>query len=548
MTEAEGSISFTELGTSGLKRSGGFLEEEFNTALRGEKARRVYREMQDNEPLLAGAHLAMELLTRRAPWKVKPKAENKSAGAHEVAEWVDGCLHDMEHTWSDLLSFALSAVVYGFAPMERVYKIRRGSSSDPAFASKFSDGRIGWRKFAPRSQDSIYQWEFDDRGRCTALIQMAPPYYGQVRIPMEKVLNFQVRRHKDSPEGRSMYRPIYQPWFFAKRFREIEAIGTERDLAGLPDMQLPLKFFDGSAASTAVRRDWEKKVSLIRNGQYAGIVRPAETDEKGQATGYKFSLVTSGGRRPADVDAIIRRYESRMLMALLAEFILLGMDKVGSFALSSDKTELFALGLAAVLDQVCEVFNRVEIPALCRLNGIPEDLVPELTHGDVERVDISKLSAYVAQLIGVGALVPDEKLEAHLREQGDLPVREEAEAAVEVTPEMRDAMVAAGEADPYAAQQAPTDGAEVAPVAPGSEPQVRSEEVLTGIQIKSAIEIITLVAQRQLPRANGVTMIETFFNLPRETAERLMGTVGTEFFVETPEPGDAGLPTTTPIR
>ena len=42
----------TELGTSGLRRSGGFVHEEFLNQLRGRRGFLVYREMADNDPVI----------------------------------------------------------------------------------------------------------------------------------------------------------------------------------------------------------------------------------------------------------------------------------------------------------------------------------------------------------------------------------------------------------------------------------------------------------------------------------------------------------------
>lgn len=47
----------------------------------------------------------------------------------------------------------------------------------------------------------------------------------------------------------------------------------------------------------------------------------------------------------------------------MSDFLLLGHQQVGSFALSSDKTHLFSMALGAYLDIICEVFNSQGIPA-----------------------------------------------------------------------------------------------------------------------------------------------------------------------------------------
>lgn len=113
-------------------------------------------------------------------------------------------------------------------------------------------------------------------------------------------------------------------------------------------------------------------------------------------------------------------------MTVLADFIFLGHDKTGSWALSSDKTELFAVAIGAFLDIICETFNRQGIPALIDINGqhfagITE--YPKMTHGDIEDSDITKVAAFIKDMTGIGVLVPDDGLEDYIRQVGHLPER-----------------------------------------------------------------------------------------------------------------------------
>ena len=99
---------------------------------------------------------------------------------------------------------------------------------------------------------------------------------------------------------------------------------------------------------------------------------------------------------------------------------------MGSFALSSDKTELFAMAIGAYLDIICETFNSQGIPPLIDINGSHFEGItdyPKLAHGDVETPDIEKLAAFIKDMTGVGILVPDDGLEDYVRESAGLPER-----------------------------------------------------------------------------------------------------------------------------
>ena len=114
-------------------------------------------------------------------------------------------------------------------------------------------------------------------------------------------------------------------------------------------------------------------------------------------------------------------------MTVLADFVLLGHQGVGSFALSSDKTELFSVALGAFLDLICEVFNNQAIPRLIDINGEHFKGIsgyPELIHGDIETQDLSKLGEFVSKMVGIGAITPDESMEDYLRMSADLPEKD----------------------------------------------------------------------------------------------------------------------------
>jgi hypothetical protein len=271
------------------------------------------------------------------------------------------------------------------------------------------------------------KWEFDEEGGIQGMWQSAPPDYEIAYIPIEKSLLFRTETHKGNPEGRSILRNAYRSWWFLKRIQEIEAIGIERDLAGLPIMELPLELFSPSATSAQkqVLADFRDMIQRVRRDEYEGICLPSQTDMDGNPSGYRLSLLSSGGRRPIDVNEIVKRYESRIAMSVLGEFVLLGMDSVGSFALSSNKTTLFAQALGAYLEGVSSVFSRFAIPRLLKLNGYTDpEFYPTLTFSDIETPDVNELAGALSGLTAAGILTPDDELEKWVREFANLPVSE----------------------------------------------------------------------------------------------------------------------------
>ena len=407
-----------EIGRVGQRRYGGVIYEEFLHELRGKKGVEVYREMSENDDVIGAILFAIEMLVRQCDWNIEPGGD--TAKDREAAEFVESCMDDMQDTWIDTISEILSFLTYGWSYHEIVYKRRMGNTKDKRTKSKYNDGLIGWQKLPIRAQETLYQWEYDDEDNLLGMTQQPPPYFGTYTIPIEKALLFRTKSRKNNPEGRSVLRNAYRSWYFKRRIQEIEGIGIERDLAGLPVIYGPegLDLWDDTIdTNVKARAGLERMVRQIRRDEREGIVLPA---------GYKLELLSSGGSRQFDTNAIINRYDTRIAMTVLADFIFLGHSETGSWALSSDKTELFAVAIGAFLDIICETFNSQGIPALIDINGdhfkgITE--YPQMTHGDIEDADIAKVATFIKDMTGIGVLVPDDGLEDYIRQVGHLPER-----------------------------------------------------------------------------------------------------------------------------
>jgi hypothetical protein len=176
-----------------------------------------------------------------------------------------------------------------------------------------------------------------------------------------------------------------------------------------------------------------KLVRNVRNDEQAGIVLPF---------GWEFELVSTGGSRQFDTDKIVQRYEKRMLMAALAQFIMLGQDGVGSLALSKDMSDFFTMAVNAMADIISETFTKHAIPRLLKLNGYDAEGVC-LEHTLAGDVDIAAL---VDAIQKAGAYITwDAADELWLRQTIGMPEKDIAELQEQrdAEQEMKDAQAKA---------------------------------------------------------------------------------------------------------
>lgn len=421
------STGFDMYGISGLTRYGPIsrVYEEFLRELQGPQGMKSFREMYDNDPIVGAIMFAANHLARKVSFTINPA--NESLEAKKVADFVGSCLFDdMEASWPDTLSEILTMLPFGWALMEFRMKRRMGEGGtstnfnlpilgsyavggvgyqDPEFApSRFKDGQVGFRSWSLRSQETLFMWEFDTESRAVVMQQMAPPDYRIRRIPLSKAFLFRTQVAKNNPEGRSVLRNAWTSYYFKKNLQVFEGIGVERELAGYPIIQMlepnptkgnitPDVFNTQDTNMVNLLAYLKKTVRSVRRDEQEGIVMPWWAE---------FKLVSSGGRRNFNTNEIIARYDQRIAMSMMADFIMLGHEAVGSKALAATKISLFTSALSSFLDVAKAIIDRQAIPTLLAFNGLPLELSPTIEHGDVESINIQELGAFLKSIAGLG--------------------------------------------------------------------------------------------------------------------------------------------------
>jgi hypothetical protein len=412
-----------ELGVTGIKRTGGYIDEEFLPALRGRKAVRVYREMSTNDSMVGAMLFAIDKLVREVDWEVIP-ADQTDENA-QAAEFLESVMDDMSHSWDDFMGEVLTCLVYGWSWHEIVFKRRLGPwQKDPKKRSKYEDGLIGIRKMPIRSQETLMRWAFDESGGVKAMVQMAPPTYKTTVIPIEKSLLFRTSIAKGNPEGVSLLRTSYRSWYFKKRLEEFEAIGVERDLAGMPVARVPSDFLNAQPGTPQHKtvEAFRKMVRGVRRDENEGLVLPVEFDRETKQPLFDFELMSAGGSRQFDTNSIIQRYEQRILMSVLADFILVGHQATGSYALHTDKTGIFRAALNGITKSIADTLNRHLVPKLFEANGWKLDQLPKFEPTNIDPPDLNQLAQFISSTAGAGMQwFPDPELEKFVRDIARLP-------------------------------------------------------------------------------------------------------------------------------
>lgn len=418
-----------EMSVSGVSVIGGVpYEDEYDKDLQGDKAMKVYKEMSLNDSTVAALLITIEMLFRRIKWMIDLPTELRGVEeAEKQRDFIQQCLfEDMSNSFDDVISNIMTMLQYGYSIFETVYKVRDGKES------LFNDGKIGIKKISFIPQETRYRWDIKNNGEILAFEQQAPQS-GEIHvIPYSKCLHFKCKSANENPEGKSILRGAYRPWYFLKRTQDYESIGVERELNGVPVVRVPnslLKQAQAQNADAISALEAYKKIARdLKANSQSGVVIPSDpfSDSEGKYSAFRqvdIDLLSNRGTRAMDTDKIIQRYQQDIARSVIASFIMLGSNERGSFALAESQTSLFLAAIEAWTEVIASEFNKKQIPFLININGMNPDYMPYIRPGELQPQTFDNLASSIMKLAQAGMpLFPDAVLENYIREKGGLPM------------------------------------------------------------------------------------------------------------------------------
>ena len=150
----------SEVGSSGTTNFMGMIDtSEYQNDLKGQTLYTTIDQMRWSDASVQAALLMCELPIRSAEWKIE--AASESAQDIEIADFIeDQLFNGLTIPWDDVLRQMLLMHPYGCMLFEVVYKLTE-------------DGKIGWRKWAPRLPKTIYKWNINTEGELVSVTQQA---------------------------------------------------------------------------------------------------------------------------------------------------------------------------------------------------------------------------------------------------------------------------------------------------------------------------------------------------------------------------------------
>lgn len=406
------------IGAAGTALYGGFIQDPEESAILKDGTKyKTYSEMLANVSIVAAGVRYFLNLTAKQDWSFAPSEADTDGRYAELAEAI--LTDDPRTPWHRIVRRAGMYRFYGFSVQEWT-------------ARKRPDGVITFADVAPRAQRTIERWDTDDAGDVLGMMQRSPQTQEEIYLPRGKVLYMVDDTLSDSPEGLGLFRHLVAPAQRLKRYEQLEGVGFETDLRGVPVgrgpfTQLAQMVQDGTITQKdreAIERPIRDFIKNHVKGPKLGLLLDSQPyvseDDAARPSGtpqWSMELLKAGSTSLPELHASISRVNREMARVLGVEQLLLGEDSAGSFALSKDKTNSFFLLVDGTLRELAETVRTDLLWTAWQLNGWPEDTMPDISIEAVRFQDVEQVTAALRDMATAGAVLePDDPAIGEVRD------------------------------------------------------------------------------------------------------------------------------------
>jgi hypothetical protein len=371
-------------GFTGLSVTQGRVYQEYNTDLQDLTSRMTtYKEMRYSDTAVGSIEMLLSLPLAQTEFYIEPGDDKEFA---DNLQWnlQYGLMqpHDGQpgRPFSWVIREASLAVLQGFAWHYQKFATLQGPNGS----------FVGWQEIAPRLQETVYQWDFDEEGHVVGVVQYGTnPRTGEpqyVYYRRDEVLLWSWLDDGGNPEGLGALRRAYRAYKQKDEFQTYAAIRIERQACGIPIAIAPDGVELTSTEATAV----VDLMRSIRTGHDCGGAAPF---------GWEIKMLELGDAS-VPFEGHIERQHQAILQTTGTQMIGFGQGgDPGSNALIKGAGDWYSdVILECVADWICDTFNCEAIPDCARRNGSTAKKPAMLRHG---KVAVKNVAEYTRSLAAI---------------------------------------------------------------------------------------------------------------------------------------------------
>ena len=414
------------IGAPGTQIHGGYLtENETDRTLTHRQKYRVFSEALVNCSIVAASVRYFTNLVGGATWTVQASPDDVNG---EYADLVESILFEdmIERRWPNVVKRLAMYRFYGFAIFERTVRKRE-------------DGITTLFDLGPRPQNTIEKWDMD-KGILQGVSQLVPQDSRYVYMPRSKLVYIKDDSISDNPDGLGLFRQVIAPVRRLWRYEQLENIGYDGDLRGVPVGRAPYGELNEIAAENKGNddliaelkksaRNIETFVTDHVKSPNQGIILDSAVHSTMDATGrpssiYKYSvdLLQGSSTSIPEILKSIDRCNLEIARVLGTEIMILGNGE-GSHALANQKADQLTLTLNDTLNHIQFVIKRDVLRPLWIMNGFDERLMPKLEVAAANNISVGEMTAAIRDLAQAGAMItPIDEINNFIRARMGAPM------------------------------------------------------------------------------------------------------------------------------
>jgi hypothetical protein len=357
-------------------------DDEYNPDFYWRDAIDVYEKMRRNDAQINTVLQMLYLPIERTTWRIKPAST--APIDKEIASFVESCLfHDMLYTstegrvirqqWQSILQHILLMLPFGFSVFAKWFRVD-------------DDGWIKWARFEPLLQRTLWRWWV---GADSQLVGIQQRTFKNWRVEFEdihadRILRFAWRQEGNNYDGWSVLRSAYKHWYYLDGFYKIQAIAVERTATMAPVGSLGPSDLNQAAANAML-----KQLQNMRVSDSMGVVLPF---------GQKIEFPDPHMRGNMEIVNAIMHHDLKIARNVLAQFINLGSNETGSYALADVQTKTFMQCEEGVATYIASVLNTDAIPELVDYNYDGVSIYPTVEFEPLADTDVKDVSLAIQNM------------------------------------------------------------------------------------------------------------------------------------------------------
>lgn len=420
---------FNELTHRGTRIGGGRLFSDPNPDMRALHPRlELYDDMGTTDPVLTGAVGMVKESARSARFSFQ--VANRSATAGRLKDFAHWALLErgrgkLKQSFGATIEPLLSFFTHGFAYAEVLPGIVEVEGGRYA-----GQRRMIVRDLAFCEQLAHDQWVLDETGRNLVGITQRPAFgdeakrwrpsaapsvlrnevTGQRVVSVDRIVRLSHRAVGHNYDGVGAFRPCAFPWKAKNAAMDSGVIAINR--FGTPT---PLVEIDRKLARERGYTDTQINVMIDEATANAANYIAQQSGYLKAFPGISYGVFGAGQINSEHVVTFVALCDRQMLLALLAQWILLGVSDVGSKASITQHRAVHARVVANILDALVAALQDHVVKRLIEWNfgtRVAEEHTPILCHHDVDASRLGEALGVIPGLIQCGALKPTQAFEA----------------------------------------------------------------------------------------------------------------------------------------